>query len=413
MAVATATRCRSCGGGDLRVFLSLGDMPLPDGFRRADQLELDEPRYPLEAALCTSCSLVQILGDVPPTELFVDNYLYYSSFAEELVQRSKEYAQEMTRRRGLGPESWVVEVASNDGYLLRHFVELGVPVLGIDPAPGQAERANEIGVLTLPAFFDEELAKQLIADRGRRADLVAANNVMAHTPALNSFAAGLAQIIATDGVATIENTYVRDLIANLAFDTIYHEHFSYFSCTAVSNLMRRHGLTLNHVDSLPSVQGGSLRWTVSHSTEVDETAKAYLDAEIEEGVTSFDYYADFGRRVESLREELRTALRVLRQEGARIAAYGAAAKGTILLNAVGIDDSLIDYVVDRNVHKHGLYMPGVPVLIRPVETLVEDRPDYVLLLAWNYRDEVIAQQHEYLAGGGKLIVPVPTVEIVG
>jgi len=388
-------------------------MPLPDGFRRADQLAGPEPRYPLEVGLCLSCSLVQILGTVPPHELFVDNYLYFSSFSDQLVERSRAYAESMTSARALGEDSWVVELASNDGYLLQHFVSLGVPVLGIDPAPEPVRRAEEIGVPTMQAFFGVELAEKLVSDRGRRADLVIANNVMAHTPELNSFVAGIAQLVSEDGVATVENTYVRDLIDNLAFDTVYHEHFSYFSCTAVSALMQRHGLTLHHVDALPDVQGGSLRWWVSHDTAVDESARAYLEQEQSAGVVSPDYYTDFGRRVEALREELLALLRGLKADGASIAAYGAAAKGTILLNYFGIDETLVDFVVDRNVHKHGLYMPGVDVPIRPVEALVEDRPDYALLLAWNYRNEVLAQQEAYRAAGGRFIVPIPQVEILG
>jgi hypothetical protein len=373
----TAPTCRSCGGGELEVFLSLGDMPLPDALLRPDQLALPEPRMPLDVAFCPACSLVQILEEVPPERLFVENYLYFSSFSEGLLRHSREHAERLITEHGLDGRSLVVEVASNDGYLLRNFVARGVPVLGIDPAPHQAAAAEAAGV-----------------------------------PTLNSFVEGIAILLADDGVATIENTYVRDLIDHCEFDTIYHEHFCYFSCTAVDRVMRRHGLVLNRVEYFPGLQGGTLRWHVSRRPEVELSARRFLEDEETSGLVRPEYYRAFGDRVATIGRELPALLRRLRTGGRRIAAYGAAAKGSTLVNYAGIGTELVDYVVDRNVHKHGLHMPGTQLPIRPVEALLEDQPDYVLLLAWNYRYEIAQQQAEYLARGGRFIVPVPEPRVV-
>jgi SAM-dependent methyltransferase len=404
-------RCRSCGAQELEVFLDLGEMPLPDALLRPDQLDGPEPRFPLEVAFCPACSLVQILEEVPPEQLFVDNYLYFSSFSEGLMRHAREYALRMLEERRLDEDSLVVEIASNDGYLLRNFAERGVPVLGVDPAPDQADAAEAVGVPTLREFFAAPLARRLAAE-GKRADLIVANNVMAHTPTLNSFVEGLAVLLADDGLVTIENTYVKDLIDHCEFDTIYHEHFCYFSCSAVDALMRRHGLTLTAVEHFPSLQGGTLRWLVTRTGPAEESAPAYLRAEREGGLTEPAYYAQFGRRVEGIRDSLLELLRGLRADGKSIAAYGAAAKGSTLVNYAGIGQELVDFVVDRNVHKHGLHMPGTHLPIRDVSALLEEQPDYTLLLAWNYRDEVAAQQAEYLRRGGRFIVPVPTPEIL-
>jgi SAM-dependent methyltransferase len=410
-AAEAAPACRSCGGGGLEAFLSLGEMPLPDALLRPDQLLLPEPRVPLDVAFCPRCSLVQVVEEVPPERLFVDNYLYFSSFSEGLLRHSREHAERLIAERGLGPHSLVVEVASNDGYLLRTFVEHGVPVLGIDPAPQQAAAAEAAGVPTLQEFFGAELAQHLV-DGGSRADVLIANNVLAHTPALNSFVEGIAILLADDGVATIENTYVRDLIDHCEFDTIYHEHFCYFSCTAVDRVMRRHGLVLNRVEYFPGLQGGTLRWHVSRRPEVELSARRFLEDEETSGLVRPEYYRAFGDRVATIGRELPALLRRLRTGGRRIAAYGAAAKGSTLVNYAGIGTELVDYVVDRNVHKHGLHMPGTQLPIRPVEALLEDQPDYVLLLAWNYRYEIAQQQAEYLARGGRFIVPVPEPRVV-
>jgi len=403
--------CRSCGSAEIRKFLSLGNMPLPTALVTKEGLHQPEPRFPLDVAHCPECSLVQILEDVPPQQLFVDNYLYFSSFSDELLRHSREHALRLIEERRLGANSLVVELASNDGYLLKNFVEAGVPVVGIDPAPGQAEAANEAGVPTIAEFFGLELAQRVRREHGS-ADVVIANNVMAHIPDPNDFVEGISHLLSDGGLLTIENPYVRDLVEKCEFDTIYHEHFFYHSCTSIDRLMRRHGMYLMHVEYFPELHGGTLRWHVAKRGEVSETARQYLEDERERAITEYSYYADFAKKVEAVREELRLVLGGLRAEGARIAGYGAAAKGSTLANYVGIGPELVDFVVDRNVHKQGKYTPGTHIPVRPPEALLNEQPDYVLMLTWNFRDEILAQQQEYLKRGGRFIVPLPWPEVV-
>lgn len=405
------TSCRSCGHADLLPFLSLGTTPLADALVAPDRIDEVDDRFPLDVAFCPSCSLVQILETPPPEKLFVDNYLYFSSFSDALLEHAREHCDAMITARDLGPHSLVVEIASNDGYLLRNFAAKGIPVLGIEPAPDQAAAARAQGIPTLEEFFGIDMARRLTAE-GLRADLIVANNVMAHVPDLNGFVAGLAELVADDGVITIENPYVRDLVEHIEFDTIYHEHHCYFSCTAVDALMRRHGLHLNHVEYFQDLHGGTLRWSVGRADNPSPTVAAYLADERTRGLTSFGYYEDFASRVEAIRVQLLDLLHTRKAHGHSIAAYGAAAKGSTLLNYVGIDGDLIDFVVDRNVHKQGLLMPGVHVPIRPPEALLDDQPDYVLLLAWNFASEIVRQQSEYRRTGGRFIVPVPVPRVL-
>ena len=405
------SRCRSCGANDLEVFLSLGTTPLADALVRPEAAGAPEARYPLDVAVCPHCSLVQILHEVPPTELFVDNYLYFSSYSPQLLDHSRRHAEELIARRSLDKHSLVVEVASNDGYLLRNFVARGISVLGIDPAPDQAAAATAAGVPTLTEFFGDAMATRL-RSAGVRADVIIANNVMAHVPDLNGFVAGIATLLTDDGIATIENPSVGELVARSAFDTIYHEHFCYFSCTSVDALVRRHGLVLNDVEQFPDLHGGTLRWTVSHDPRVGDSALAMLEAERAAGLADPAHYRHFGEQVDRITHDLRSLLAKLRADGHTIAAYGAAAKGSTLLNTAGIGTDLVDFVVDRNPHKHGLLMPGVHVPIRPTEALVQEQPDYVLLLAWNFAAEIAEQQHDYLERGGRFIVPVPAPTIL-
>ena len=401
--------CRSCGSPGLRTFLSLGKTPLADAL--VDVPGGDEDRFPLDVAFCPTCALVQILEEVPPEKLFVENYLYFSSFSDQLLRHSHDHAVGLIEARQLGPDSLVVELASNDGYLLRNFADRGVPVLGIDPAPTQAAAAEAAGVPTLQEFFGVELAERLRRE-GKRADVIIANNVMAHVPDLNGFVEGMRVLVADDGVITIENPYVRDLIAHCEFDTIYHEHFCYFSCTSVDALMRRHGLFLNHVEHFPDLHGGTLRWHVGPREDVSVVVRAYLEAEAAQGLATFEHYADFGQQVERIKRELLGLLHELRAGGATIAAYGAAAKGSTLVNYAGIGTELVDFVVDRNIHKQGKYMPGVNIPIRDPAALLDEQPDYTLLLAWNFRDEILEQQREYRRRGGRFIVPVPSPTII-
>jgi SAM-dependent methyltransferase len=403
--------CRSCGSTDLRLFLSLGKTPLADALVTTDQPHRADPTFPLDVAFCGSCTLVQILEEVPPEQLFVDNYLYFSSFSDHLLRHAEAHVDKLLGTHGLDRSSFVVELASNDGYLLRNFLPHGVRVLGVDPAPDQARAAREAGVATLEEFFGLDLARRIRAEDGA-ADVIIANNVMAHVPALNDFVGGIAELLADDGLLTVENPWVKDLVDHGEFDTIYHEHFYYYSCTAVDALMRRHGMFLNDVEYFPDLHGGTLRWHIGKIEQVSTEAQRLLDLERASGVTEFSYYADFGQRVEDTRRRLLDLLEGLKAGGATIAGYGAAAKGSTMLNYTGIGTDLLDYVVDRNTWKQGKYMPGVHLPIRPVEALLEDQPDYVLILAWNFTNEILAQQEEYRRRGGRFIRPVPTPEIL-
>ena len=317
-------KCRSCGEPALRPFLSLGNTPLADALVLPERVDEPEGRFPLDVAFCEACSLVQILEEVPPEQLFVDNYLYFSSFSDELLRHSREHALGLIDQRALGPESLVVELASNDGYLLRNFADKGIPVAGVDPAPDQAEAAEAAGIPTIKEFFGPELARRMRADLGP-ADVIIANNVMAHVPDLNGFVEGMSLLIADDGLITVENPYVRELIRHCEFDTIYHEHFCYFSCTAVDALVRRHGLFLNHVEFFPDLHGGTLRWHIGPREDVSDVAAQYLDQERRDGLDTFEYFAAFAERVDRIRASLVDQLRQLRGDGATIAAYGSSA----------------------------------------------------------------------------------------
>lgn len=408
--MATGTTCRSCGHAGLEPVLDLGRTPLADRLLTATQLTEPEPVYPLQVAFCPQCSLLQILETVPPEVLFCEDYPYYSSFSDALLRHSRENVLDLIARRGLGPQSLAVELASNDGYLLRNYVEAGIPVLGIDPAEGPACEAGKIGVRTLNTFFTAELATQLAAD-GRQADVIHGNNVLAHVADTNGFVGGIATLLAGSGVAVIEVPYVKDLIDHREFDTIYHEHLCYFSVTALDHLFRRHGLYLNEVKRLP-IHGGSLRLYVEKVERVGGSVKELLALESAERVDRIDFYRDFAQRVEQLKTDLLALLRGLKAQGRSVAAYGAAAKGATLINYVGIGTDLVDFVVDRNVHKQGRYMPGQHMPIFGPEKLLEAQPDYVLLLAWNFAAEIMEQQAEYARRGGRFVVPVPEPKVV-
>ena len=403
--------CRSCGNSGLMPVLDLGRVPLANALLTAQQLHEPEDRFPLELYFCPRCALVQIGETVPPERLFRD-YAYASSYSDTMVEHARTLVGALIGSRGLGSASLVIEVASNDGYLLQFYKERGIPVLGIEPAANIATLAIATkGIPTLVEFFDEELARRLAVE-GKLADVIHAHNVFAHVPDPNRFVGGLKQMLKPDGVAIVEAPYVRDLIAALEFDTIYHEHFSYYSLSAVEALCRRHALMICDVELVP-IHGGSLRLFISHAGRPASAAVGELLAqEKSEGLLGFAYYRDFGDRVTRLKEQLLALLRGLKGQGLRIAAYGASAKGSTLMNAFGIDRQLIEFVVDRSHLKQGRFTPGNHLPILPPQALLERRPDYVLLLTWNFAAEILAQQAEFRRGGGKFIVPVPEVMVV-
>lgn len=403
--------CRSCGATELVPFLDLGEQPLANALLTEEQLGSPEPIYPIVVVLCQRCTMVQITETVPPEILFRE-YLYFSSFSDTMLRHARELVDKLIRDRGLGRGSLVVEIASNDGYLLRNFVEAGIPVLGIEPARNIAAVARERGIETIDEFFGAQLARSLVSN-GRKADLIIANNVMAHVPDINDVVQGLATLLAPSGAFVMETPYVRDMIENLEFDTMYHEHVFCHSLTGLEHLFRRHGLAAADVEWVP-IHGGTIQVTVAHAGREGERprVRTMLEAEERWGVGDQSYYRGFAARVDGLKRELVELLTRLKAEGKRIAAYGAAAKGSTLLNYMGIDGRHLDYVVDRSTYKQGRYMPGNHLPIHAPERLLMDRPDHVLLLAWNLVDEVTSQQSEYRRAGGKFIIPVPTVRVV-
>ncbi|NLE29801.1 MAG: class I SAM-dependent methyltransferase [Phycisphaerae bacterium] len=402
--------CRSCQKQGLMPVLDLGPMPLSDGLVSKTQLDHVDRKYPLELAYCPNCSLVQILETVPPEMLFCDDYPYYSSFSDALLSHSRENAMNLIDRRGLNGESLVIELASNDGYLLKNFVEKGIPVLGIDPAQGPAKEAEAIGVPTMCTFFTRDLARKL-RSQGNRADVIIANNVLAHVADTNGFVQGIKLLLKDDGVAVIEVPYVRDLVDHCEFDTIYHEHLCYFSVTALDRLFRRHDLYLNDIEKL-SIHGGSLRLYLEHRESPKSSVRSMLEEEAREQIDQYPYYENFHQSVQTIRSQMRQMLSGLKASGKTIAAYGAAAKGTIMLNYIGADSELINFVVDRNIHKQGKYLPGVRIPIFEPERLMRDKPDYVVILPWNFKDEILSQQTSYRMTGGKFIIPIPSPAIV-
>jgi SAM-dependent methyltransferase len=451
----SALQCRSCGSPRLEVVLSLGRTPLANSLLTEAQLAEPEPTYPLDLAFCPHCSLLQITETVPPEQLFRE-YLYFSSFSDTMLEHAEALANDLIQTRGLNAQSLVVEVASNDGYLLQFYQRRGIPVLGIEPARNVARVAVEQKhIPTITEFFGQELAEQLAA-QGRRADVVHAHNVLAHVANLNAFVQGFEILLKDGGIVVVEVPYVKDLLDRCEFDTIYHEHLCYYSLTALDRLARRHGLEAQDVRRVP-IHGGSLRvefgrlrppsqtpqTLASHVPRGsrgpagppspgagegesgpdgrvgarDPTAGAarvreMLEQEAAWGVDDPKVYRRFAQRVVALRGDLRRLLGDLKQQGKRLAAYGAAAKGSTLLNYAGIGSETLDFVVDRSTYKQGRFMPGVRLPIYPPARLLESKPDYVLLLTWNFADEIMAQQAEYREIGGKFILPVPEPKVV-
>src|SRR5215813_12731432 len=389
---AALSVCRFCSADLRHTFVDLGMSPLCESYVPADRANAMEAFYPLHAKVCESCLLVQLEEFVSGEDIFTE-YAYFSSYSDSWVEHARRYVEAMVERFGLNANSLVVELASNDGYLLQHVVKRGIPALGIEPAANVAKVAQEQGSDTLVRFFGRETARDLVVE-GKRADLIAANNVMAHVPDLNDFVAGFEILLADDGVVTIEVPHLLRLVEDNQFDTIYHEHFQYFSCLTAQNVLARHGLQLFDVEELKS-HGGSLRlYAQRESTGIHSVGQRVIDLTERERALGFDTleaHVAFTAQVEETKWSLLEFLIAKRREGKRIAGYGAPGKGNTLLNYCGIRTDLLDYTVDRIPYKHGKFLPGTRIPIYPPEVLEQDRPDYILILPWNLKEEIVDQ----------------------
>lgn len=412
MTAPAAVTCRFCDTPLTTTFVDLGFSPLANSYLTAEDLHRPSTFYPLHAYLCTECFLVQLPEAESPEEIF-SRYAYFSSVSTFWVEHARRYADAMVERLDLGEDSLVVEIASNDAYLLQHFHARDIPVLGIEPAANIARAARDKGIPTRTAFFGRDLAREL-ASSGVRPDLLVGNNVLAHVPALNDFVAGLKLILAEDGVVTMEFPHLLRLLQQRQFDTIYHEHFSYFSFSTVRRVFARHGLVVFDVEELPT-HGGSLRIFARHlETEPAETDSVgeLLRREEASGLLDPATYADFAREVETVKRDLLSFLIDARERGETVAGYGAPAKGNTLLNYCGVGPELLPYTVDRSEHKQGLYLPGTGIPIHAPEKISEDRPEHVLILPWNLKDEITGQMSDVKSWGGKFWVAIPGVECV-
>jgi len=402
--------CRSCGQTNLSTILSLGKTPLANALMTETQLTQFEETYPLNLVFCPICTLVQITETVPPEKLF-RQYVYFSSFADTAVQNAKALVEQLIISRELTQQSLAIEIASNDGYLLQHYHHQNIPVLGIEPALNIAQVAQQRGIRTISEFFGQELAQQL-RQKGQLADVIHANNVLAHVADLNGFVEGISLLLKNNGMAVIEVPYIKDLIDHVEFDTIYHEHLCYFSLTALNKLFTKHGLSVVDVEHI-TIHGGTLRLFIQKNPASQSlNVQSLLAKELSWGVDKLAFYQNFGGKVAQLRESLVALLHDLKTQGKQIAVYGASAKGSTLLNYFGLGQETLDFVVDRSTVKQGLYTPGSHLRIYSPEKLLEAKPDYTLLLSWNFAEEILNQQHEYHQRGGRFIIPIPELKIV-
>jgi 2-polyprenyl-3-methyl-5-hydroxy-6-metoxy-1,4-benzoquinol methylase len=410
----TECLCRFCHAPLFRSFVDLGVSPVANAFLGPAQLDKMEPFYPLHAYVCEACLLVQLEDFEAPEHIFNDQYAYFSSYSDSWLDHARRYTEKITARLGLNQDSFVVEIASNDGYLLQYFVKMGIPVLGIEPSGNVASAARKKGIDTLVEFLTTNSAKEVVSKKGR-ADLVLGNNVLAHVPDLNDFVEGLKILLSEHGVLTMEFPHLLCLIKENQFDTIYHEHFSYFSFLAVSQIFAKHGLRIFDVDRLPT-HGGSLRIYAAHEVsrrweEQDSVAKL-LAEERNAGLNDISGYSNFAEQVNKTKLDLLRFLIDVKRAGKKIVGYGAPAKGNTLLNFCGIRSDIIDYTVDRSPQKQGMFLPGTHIPIAAPEKIFESKPDYVLILPWNLQDEIAAQMSGIAAWGGKFVVPIPEVRVL-
>jgi SAM-dependent methyltransferase len=404
--------CRLCGSLDRDVVLDLGVSPLSNKLVDPARRRHAEPFYPLRLLVCRACRLVQVDEFVSPADLFSE-YSYFSSYSNLWLTHAREYADMVVPRFSLGPGTKVVELASNDGYLLQYFATRGIPVLGVEPAANVAAKAAEKGLPTVTEFFGVDTARRLLAV-GHAADLLVANNVLAHVPDLNGFVEGVRILLKPTGVATFEFSHVLRMIQGNQFDSIYHEHFCYFSLHVVERVLARHGLSVFDVEELPT-HGGSLRVFVAPEgagRAVAASVGRVLADEGEAGLDSVDCYRSFAARVKGAKRDLLAFLIGVRRAGKSVVGYGAAAKGNTLLNYCGIRTDFLDYVADRSPHKQGLLLPGTGIPVVPPDRIMETRPDYVLLLAWNLVEEVVAQLEAVSSWGGRFVVPLPAPRVL-
>jgi SAM-dependent methyltransferase len=408
----TAHNCRFCGAPLKHSFVDLGSTPLANAYLTQEQLRQPEPSYPLRAFVCSECWLVQADAFVPPEDIF-SHYAYFSSYSDSWVEHARQFTIMARQRFGLNETSQVIEVASNDGYLLKHFVAAGVPVLGIEPAENVADVARQAGVPTEARFFGKETAADLVS-RGLAADIVIGNNVLAHVPDINDFVGGLSAVLKPDGVVSVEFPHLLRLIENIQFDTVYHEHFYYLSLLAVEKVFAAHGLKVFDVEELPT-HGGSLRVLACRTgSTAHPLCPGVAKVRADEAAAGFDRvatYEAFQSRVAPIKDGLLAFLKQAKREGKTVAAYGAAAKGNTLLNFCGVGTDLIAYVVDRNPHKQGHFLPGSKLPIHAPEKLDETKPDYVLILPWNLTAEIRSLYGDIAAWGGRFVTAVPEIRI--